>query len=142
MYIELLKHYAANIDSLKIQPAAAKNAIHKAEVKLNILFPNELKELLSETNGDNFLLLPLESIIKDNLDFHSMNTEIIGPELFDFSKFLFFATNGCGDYYGYKIDNSKIESTSIFVFEHEEYIARVVAADIAELIKLYYQDQI
>ena len=93
MYIELLKHYAANIDSSKIQPAVAKSAIHEAELKLNILFPNELMELLCETNGDNYFLLPLEFIIKDNLDFRSMNPEIIENELFDFSKFLFFATN-------------------------------------------------
>ncbi len=142
MYIELLKQYAANIDSLKIQPAVTGDAIHEAEVGLDILFPNELKELLCETNGDNYFLLPLEFIIKDNLDFRSMNPEIIEPELFDFSEFLFFATNGCGDYYGYKIEYGIIGSTSIFVFDHEEYTARVVAADIAELIKLYYQDQI
>jgi len=118
MYIELLKQYAANIDSLKIQPAVTGDAIHEAEVGLDILFPNELKELLCETNGDNYFLLPLEFIIKDNLDFRSMNPEIIEPELFDFSEFLFFATNGCGDYYGYKIEYGIIGSTSIFVFDH------------------------
>lgn len=142
MYIELLKRYASGIESLKIQPPVTKNDLCKAEKTLNILFPNELKELLLETNGDSFLLLSIKSIIRDNLDFRSMNPEIIEPELFNFSKFLFFATNGCGDYYGYKIENNAITSTSIFVFDHEEYDSRIVAADAAELIRLYYQDQI
>lgn len=142
MYIDLLKQYAAHIDNVKFHPAATEGEIGEAEKRLNILFPNELKDLLFEINGDDFLLWSLDQMIKENLDLRGMNPKIIEPELFDFSKFLFFATNGCGDYYGYKIEYGKIGSTSIFVFDHEEYTARVVAADVAELIKLYYQDQI
>ena len=142
MYIELLKQYAVNIKGSKLQPAAKENEVRNAEEMLNILFPNELKELLFETNGDNFLFLSLNQIVKDNLDLRSINPEIIEPEIFNFSEFLFFATNGCGDYYGYKIDNNTIQSTSIYIFEHEEYTAKIVARDIAELIELYYQDQI
>lgn len=89
MYIELLNQYASGIESLKIQPPVTKSDLCKAEKTLNILFPNELKMLLLETNGDSFLLLSLEFIIKDNLDFRSMNPEIIEPELFNFSEFLF-----------------------------------------------------
>lgn len=142
MYIDLLKQYASNIKSIKFQPAVMESDISKAEKRLNILFPDELKNLLFETNGDNFLLLSLEQIIEDNLNLRDLNPDIIEPERFNFSEFLFFATNGCGDYYGYNIDNGTIQSTYVFVFNHEEYTARNVAADIAELIKLYYQDQI
>lgn len=142
MYIELLKQVAAKIESSKLQPAATENEVRNAEEMLNILFPNELKELLFETNGDNLFLLSLDQIVKDNLDFRSINPEIIEPELFNFSEFLFFATNGCGDYYGYKIDNNTIPSTSIYIFEHEEYTSKIVAGDIGELIELYYQDKI
>ena len=142
MYIELLKQVAAKIESSKLQPAATENEVRNAEEMLNILFPNELKELLFETNGDNLFLLSLDQIVKDNLDFRSINPEIIEPELFNFGEFLFFATNGCGDYYGYKIDNNTIPSTSIYIFEHEEYTSKIVAGDIGELIELYYQDKI
>ena len=142
MYIELLKQVAAKIESSKLQPAATENEVRNAEEMLNILFPNELKELLFETNGDNLFLLSLDQIVKDNLDFRSINPEIIEPELFNFSEFLFFATNGCGDYYGYKIDNNTIPSTSIYIFEHEEYTSKIVAGDLGELIELYYQDKI
>lgn len=142
MYIDLLNRYAANIEDSKPQPAATENEVRNAEEMLNILFPNELKELLFETNGDNFLLWSLDQIVKDNLDLRSINPDIIEPELFNFSEFLFIAGNGVGDYYGYRIDNGTIQSTSIYIFEHEEYTAKIVARDVAELIELYYQDQI
>lgn len=80
MYIDLLKQYASDIKSVKFQPAVMESDISKAEKRLNILFPDELKNLLS--------------------------------------------------------------NQPLFFFNHEEYTARNVAADIAELIKLYYQDQI
>lgn len=142
MYIELLKQYAAHLDSVKFNPAATVSEVCEAEKRLNVIFPDELKKILFEVNGDNFLLWSLNQIVKDNLDLRSINPNIIEPELFNFSEFLFIAENGCGDYYGYRIDNGSIQSTSIYVFEHEEYTAKIVARDVAELIKLYYQDQI
>lgn len=142
MYIELLKQYAAHLNSVKFHPAATANQVCEAEKRLNVLFPDELKKILFEVNGDNFLLWSLEQIVKENLEIRSINPEIIEPELFNFSEFLFIAGNGIGDYYGYRIDNGTIQSTSIFVFEHEEYTSKVVAHNIAELVMLYYQDQI
>ena len=142
MYIEILQQYMANFEGLKFQPAVAEDDITEAEMRLNILFPNELKNLLCEINGDNFLLWSLDQMIKENLELRSMNPKIVEPERFDFSNFLFFATNGCGDYYGYKVENGKILSTSIFVFDHEEYVARFVAANVLQLIELYYTDRI
>lgn len=142
MYIDLLKQYTSHLNTVKFHPAATDREIGEAEKRLNILFPNELKNLLFELNGDNFLLWSLDQMIKENLDLRSMNPQIIDPELFDFSNFLFFATNGCGDYYGYKVESGKILSPSIYVFDHEEYVARFVAANVPELIELYYTDQI
>lgn len=142
MYIELLKQYATHLNSVKFHPAVTESEVHEAEKRLNVIFPDELKKILFEVNGDNFLLWSLDQIVKDNLDLRSINPDIIEPELFNFSEFLFIAENGCGDYYGYKIDNGSIQSTSIYVFEHEEYTAKIVASSIAELIMLYYQDRI
>lgn len=142
MYIELLKQYAVHLNSVKFHPSATASEVCEAEKRLNVLFPDELKALLFEVNGDNFLLWSLDQIVKDNMDLRSINPDIIGPELFNFSEFLFIAENGCGGYYGYRIDNGSIQSTSIYIFEHEEYTAKIVARDAAELIKLYYQDQI
>lgn len=142
MYVDLLRQYAAKNNSMKIQPPVTKDEVCESEKMLNILFPDALKSLLFETNGDNFLLWSLEQIVKENLEIRSINPEIIEPELFNFSEFLFIAGNGIGDYYGYRIDNGTIQSPSIFVFEYEEYTSKVVAHNIAELIMIYYQDQI
>lgn len=138
MYIDLLNQYAQRIESAKPQPAATEQEVHEAEKKLNLLFPDELKAFLYETNGDNFLCLSIDRIIEENLRLR----KDIDSDLFDLSKLLFIATNGCGDYYGYQIENGTIQSTSIYIWDHEDFEARMVASNIADLIKLYYQDQI
>ena len=142
MYIELLEQYGAKYIGFKIQTAVTKREICIAEKELNTTFPRELSELLLETNGDNYLLLSLNQIVKYNQDFRDLNPNIIKPSLFQFNEYLFIATNGCGDYYGYKIKDGSIQSTNIIIFEHEEYKSRIVAKNLAELIEYYYKNQI
>ena len=138
MYISLLNKYAQDIDFSEVQPAATEQEVLEAENQLNLLFPDELKDFLYETNGDNFLCLSLNRIIADNLRLR----KTIDTSLFDLSNFLFIATNGCGDYYGYQIENGTIQSTSIYIWDHEEFEAKLVASSISELIIGYYQNQI
>ncbi len=138
MYIALLKQYAQGVEFLAPQPAVSADCICKAEKALNVLFPEELKNLLSEMNGDNFLLLSIEQILEVNLRLR----RDVDPECMDLKSFLFIATNGCGDYYGYKIEGKVVHSTGIYIWDHEEFKERRVASDIANLIELYYQDKI
>lgn len=138
MYVDLLNKYAQNIDFFKLQQGVTDKEIDDAEKKLNLLFPDELKDFLHETNGDNFLCLSINHIVEYNLE-NRRDIKYADPDL---KKFLFIATNGCGDYYGYQIKNGTIQSTSIYIWDHEEAEARIVATNIANLIELYYQNQI
>lgn len=138
MYAKLLKEYAKNIEFSKLKPAATEDEIQEAEKKLDIMFPKELRVFLEETNGDDYLCLPVSRIVEDNLQLRRG----LDPEFFNANEYLFIAENGCGDYYGYKIEDGEIRSNSIYIWEHEEFEVRMVAVGIAELIKLYYQDQI
>lgn len=138
MYISLLLQYAKENKFVKPQPPATEYEVQNAEKQLNIRFPDELREFLHEVNGDNFLCLSINRIIEDNLRLRRN----IDSDISDLSNFLFFATNGCGDFYGYKVDDGEIKSTAIYMWDHEEFKTRIAATNIINLINLYYQDQI
>ena len=137
MYTELVCRYAGNNDFVHPQSPASKNEICAAEEKLNVKFPEELKKLLSEMNGDKFLCLSVSGIIENNLDLRSAYKDFV-----DLSNFLFVAENGCGDYYGYHIENGMVLSSPIYIWEHESFKNKAVADNLEEMIKLYYQDKI
>ena len=68
------------------------------------------------------------------------NDEEFAKEL---DKFLFFAGNGCGDYYCYHANaDGVIDEASIYIWEHEEYCWKQVASNMAELLTRYYHDEI
>lgn len=59
------------------------------------------------------------------------------------NRFVFFATNGCGDYYGYRVlSNGETDTSAIYLWEHERFEVREVAKDIADLIIKYYHDEV
>ena len=56
---------------------------------------------------------------------------------------VFFAGNGCGDYYCYNVtSDGVVEEDKIYIWEHEDNTCRVVAANIEELIRRYINDEI
>ncbi|MGM9657935.1 MAG: SMI1/KNR4 family protein [Eubacteriales bacterium] len=56
---------------------------------------------------------------------------------------MFFAGNGCGDYYCYHADaDGVIDEDAIYIWEHEEYCWKKVASGMAELLTRYYRDEI
>ena len=57
-------------------------------------------------------------------------------------SFLFIAGNGCGDYYGYRIEDRTVLPSPIYIWEHETFKAKVVANNLIEMIELYYRDKI
>lgn len=108
--------------------------------------------MLQEANGDHYCLLSAQEII-ENVE---RNREILFP-LFekDYSKekyielvdrFIFFATNGCGDYYCYRVTEDGIpDETAIYIWEHEslgEKCWKKVAGNMGEFISRYYKGEI
>ena len=56
---------------------------------------------------------------------------------------IYFATNGCGDYYCYRVlPNGETDTSAIYIWEHELFEIREVAKDLIDLIKKYYNDEI
>ena len=137
MYIELVRGYAQDNKYVQPQPPATEEEIYDAENKLAVSFPSDLRTLLLEMNGDRYLCHSAEDIAKNNLSLRNAFEEFA-----DLSCYLFVAGNGCGDYYCYRIDNGIVQSSPIYIWEHEDFQSKVVAANLEDMIHLYYQDKI
>lgn len=153
MYKELIESFAHNSEWVKIQPPQTEENIRATEAAVGYLFPKELRDLYLEMDGDSFLFLSLQKIAETV----QINRETWLPFFEkDYSKeeymdrvdrFIFFAGNGCGDYYCYRVSPDGIaDETVIYIWEHE-YIGEAccwkpVASHLKELITRYYHDEI
>lgn len=152
MYKELVTDLAKGIRWVKIQPPCSERMIKKAEKVVGYPFPKELQALLREMNGDNWCLLSAKEMIK-NVEQNRKSwlpffEEEYSAEAYRdmVDRFIFFAANGCGDYYGYRVDeNGHADETAIYLWEHEylgEKCWRKVAGSIVEFLTRYYHDEI
>lgn len=144
MYKELISELTQGNEWVSIQPPCSENDINTAEKEVGYHFPKELRKLLMEMDGDKYLLLSVKEIVEQaklNREIQEeYNDEEFAKEL---DKFLFFAGNGCGDYYCYHADaDGVIDEDAIYIWEHEEYCWKKVASGMAELLTRYYRDEI
>ncbi len=139
MYKEKLLHYAHTNEYVKPKVGATAAMIHSVEKDLGCTFPPELRSLLSETNGDGYLFFSTDEILETNIRARTMMSECYeGLE-----KLLFFAGNGCGDYYCYQIRPSgQADSSSIYIWMHEDNELGSVAHSLTEMIDRYFNDEI
>ena len=153
MYKELILTLSQGNEWVKIQPPCPDKEIEFAEKVVGHPFPKELKELLRETNGDKWCLLSaneiIENVERNRAFLLPLFEEDYSKEEYDerVDRFIFFATNGCGDYYGYRVcPNESVDETAIYIWEHEELgekcCWRFVASGLAEFITRYYKNEI
>lgn len=121
MYKELILKVSKGNDFVIIQPPCPESGIDRVEKAFGYPLPKELRALLRELNGDKWLLLSAEEIIeqlginKEMLSFY----EEEGVKGVD--RLIFFAGNGCGDYYCYRVGaDGAPEENAIYMWEHEE----------------------
>jgi hypothetical protein len=145
MYRDLIGKLIKGHSWAKLQDPCSEDEIIKAEKYVGFIFPEELKTLLRETNGDHWFLLSADDIIK-----HVKTNREIYPEYLEsaefeekVNRFVYFATNGCGDYYCYRVlENGETDISAIYIWEHELFEIREVAKDISELITKYYNNEV
>lgn len=145
MYRELIEKLIKGHDWAKLQEQCPENKIIEVEEYVGFTFPEELKVLLRETNGDHWFLLSAEEIINHVKTNREIFPEYLEPDEFEekVNRFVPFATNGCGDYYGYRVlENDETDTSAIYIWEHECFAFREVAKDIADLITKYYNDEV
>ena len=145
MYRELLEQLTKNYKYAKLQKPCPETDIARAEEYVGFTFPADLKALVMETNGDHYFLLSAEEIINNTKCNREILPEFLTQDEFEkkVNRFIFFATNGCGDYYCYRIlKNGETDISAIYIWEHELFEIRKVATDIADLIRKYYNNEI
>lgn len=145
MYRELIGKLIAGNNWAKLQEPCPENEIAMAEEYIGFTFPEELKALLRETNGDGWFLLSTEEIIRNVKTNREIFPEFLETDEFEekVNRFVFFATNGCGDYYCYRVlENGETDPSAIYIWEHELFEIREVAKNIADLITKYYNNEV
>jgi len=146
MYREILHEFIKNHDYAKLQDPCPAEKIAEAEAYVGYAFPDALKKLLSETDGDHWFLLSAKEIMENVERNRTYFTECFDDaESYEeaIDRHIFFATNGCGDYYGYRVlPNGTVDTDAIYMWEHETFEHHIVAKDILDLIRKYYSDEI
>src|SRR5258708_11819870 len=104
-------------------PPASPSQIAGAEIALGVTLPDELRGLLSESNGvageyGLGLVWPVERIEADNLAFRSNVTfrNLYMP----FDHLLFFGDAGNGDQFAYAVLASEVRRADVFAWNHED----------------------
>lgn len=120
----------------KLNHPATEARISEVSLKLKVKIPDELEALLKEVNGDGDTFLSTEQIIRDNLSLREME------DFMPLDVLLFFAENGCGDYFGYAIrKNGEIDS-NIFMWDHESDSRKWVAQGLDQFIERRKNEEI
>ena len=121
MYREWIERLTEGNRWAGVREACSEADIRRAEEYVGFSFPEELKALLSETDGDGWFLLSAARIIEHARLNREIYPEYLEPDEFEekVNRFVYFATNGCGDYYCYSVlPSGETDDTAICIWEH------------------------
>lgn len=136
MWRELLVNLSCGNEYVRLNQPATDNEIFEVEKEIGIRLPSDLKNLLMEFNGDNWFIFSTQQIIETNLMIRGLTC------FMPLNCLLFFAGNGCGDYYGYAITGDGIKDWEIYMWEHESDNRIFKANGLKDAIEKYYTDKI
>ncbi|AZJ24080.1 SMI1/KNR4 family protein (plasmid) [Bacillus wiedmannii bv. thuringiensis] len=127
-------------------PPATEATITKIENMFQVKLPDELRNVLFETNGIEYseFNLPLvwntDQIQKEN---YNMRNEKFFKEMYmPFDSFLFIADAGNGDLFGYRVLNGLINNYDIYIWNHENDSRIWVAPNLQIFIERWYKGKI
>lgn len=121
--------------AVSLNEPASEAAIRDAEQELGEPIPQDLRELLSATDGatghyGTEELWPLARIVQDNVTFR---TSPVFAELYmPFEGLLFFADAGNGDQFFVSTRDTNI---SVMVWDHETDERRIVAMGVLDFVE-------
>ena len=122
----------------EFEPPALRAEVTLAEEKLGVKFPDDLRNLLFETNGVHGqyglgLIWPLERIVADNTSFRT--NEHFKDLYMSFDSLLFFADAGNGDQFAFPIQNGSIHRVDVFAWNHEDDSRKWVASSLSQYLE-------
>jgi hypothetical protein len=138
MWKEMIKR--VDPDYIFYEPATFEQ-IAQVEKTFNVTLPDELKQLLLESNGvddtggGNFIF-STEEILKENL---SMRQEV---DWMPFDHLLFFGGTGDGDLSAFPIINGRIDRTEVFLWYHENDSRMWAGGSLKDYVNNYLNDEL
>jgi len=114
-----------------------KNEIDKVESLLNVTLPQELKEIMLETNGvkgsyELGLIWPLDRIINENKHYRDGFLE---EYYMPFENLVFFAESGIGDLFAFPVSQNRVCRDDVFVWNHENDSRMWVAPSVTKYVE-------
>ena len=132
----LIERFSSGNSNVVPNLPATETQLAEIEEKLKVILPSDLRECLSELDGDNWLIFSSAQIIETNERLRGMSC------FMPLDCLLFVGGNGCGDYFGYPITGEGIDDCNVFMWEHE-YDNRVWRANgLQDLVEKYYSAEI
>ena len=132
------QHIQAICAQATFSEPAGEQTLSAAETQLGMRLPQELRELLAESNGvlgeyDLALIWPIERIVADNRLFREDESfrELYMP----FDGLLFFADAGNGDQFAFAVAGGQVRRPDIFVWDHEEDSRTWLAKDLGDYLE-------
>ena len=122
MFTELLSQciQEAGVEYAHLEPPCPEGEITQAEAAVGYPFPEELKALLRETDGDHWLLWSAREIMENAklLPGFLDGCDTFEEYLEKVARHIFFAGNGCGDYYCYRVlPDGQVDSSQIYIWD-------------------------
>lgn len=124
-------------DCIKINPPATRQQIDVVEKKLGVALPAELIAFLSEMNGDGWFVFSTDQLVETNLSCRDLHACFMPLDCL-----VFFAGNGCGDYFGFPVTREEVRSDRVFLWDHETDDRVWKANGLEDAIRKYYNDEI
>lgn len=107
---------------LGFRPGVTEEALLHAEESMGERLPEDLRALYLESDGVAWkaehldLIWPLQELVKQNCEFRS--NEDFRELYMSFAQLLFFADDGCGDQFGYRM-LPEPSSGQVYRWDHE-----------------------
>ena len=116
---------------------ASNYEIAKVEELFNVRLPQELKEIMLETNGvrgiyDLGLVWSIDLIINENMRYRDDLSKV---HYMPFDNLIFFAESGIGDLFGFPVVGNGICKDDVFVWNHEDDSRKWVAPSVSKYIE-------
>lgn len=131
--------------SIERTSGASTADISACEQALGVALPDDLKALLTESNGvlgeyELGLVWPAERIKSENLQFRS---DPNFPELYmPFDSLLFFGDAGNGDQFAFPIQAGAARRPDIFVWSHEDDSRTWIAPSLGKFLQWWFSGHI
>jgi len=132
------EHIAAICAQASFSEPAGEQTLSAAETQLGMRLPEELRELLAESNGvrgeyELALIWPIERIVADNRLFRE--DESFKTLYMPFDGLLFFADAGNGDQFAFAVAGGQVRRPDIFVWNDEEDSRTWLAKDLCDYLE-------